>query len=211
MPVDSHQLELFFVTALLLVITPGVDTVLVLSKSIVSGRSGGIITTIGITFGNIIHSLLAASGLSALIHTSQTAFIIITYMGAAWLAWLGIGALRTLWSTNNADQASVVSAAELHPGRVFVLGMATNLLNVQVLLINVAIIPEFVVPKLGSVSTQVLIFGAIYTFIEFVFLLVLSFATSAFRDFLSSKNVMRFIQSTAGVVFIIFAIILTVR
>ncbi len=80
-----HHYWLFIATAVVLILTPGQDTFFILGRSLASGRTAGIAAALGITAGSIIHTFAAALGLSALLATSQYAFMAVKYAGAAYL------------------------------------------------------------------------------------------------------------------------------
>ena len=90
-----HHYWLFIVTAVILVITPGQDTFFILGRSLASGRAAGIAAALGITAGSIIHTFLAALGLSALLATSPYAFMAVKFAGAAYLIYIGVRAVLT--------------------------------------------------------------------------------------------------------------------
>ena len=93
MPVD---LTTFFVIALLLTITPGVDTVLVLRNGVARGTWGGLATATGICSGLLVHAFLSAVGLSVILSQSATAYHALRLAGAVYLLWLGG---RLLWNS----------------------------------------------------------------------------------------------------------------
>ena len=82
--------ETFLLTGMLLNITPGNDTIFILSRSIAQGRKAGIVSALGIGTGSIIHTLLAAFGLSLIIAESILIFNIIKYAGVAYIIYVGI-------------------------------------------------------------------------------------------------------------------------
>lgn len=91
---DYSLLPAFILAAFIVCITPGPDMAFVISRSISQGRRHGIATAIGIQMGTLVHILLAVLGLSAILMTSVWAFLIIKYIGAIYLLYLGIQTLR---------------------------------------------------------------------------------------------------------------------
>jgi threonine/homoserine/homoserine lactone efflux protein len=91
---DVTQLSLFLVAALLLAITPGPGIFYVLTRSLKGGRAEGLASSFGTAIGGLGHVLAGALGLSALLATSATAFLVVKYAGAAYLVYLGVRALR---------------------------------------------------------------------------------------------------------------------
>src|SRR5215813_5175122 len=104
----------FFVAALTLNLTPGADMTYVIARSAAQGRLAGVSSAFGISAGALVHTLLAALGLSALVMQSETAFQIIKFAGAAYLLYLAWKAWR---SGNEAATATPRPAASL--GRIF--------------------------------------------------------------------------------------------
>src|SRR6186713_3350023 len=94
-----HHYWLFIATAIILVITPGQDTFFILGRSLSGGRAAGIAAALGITAGSVIHTFLAALGLSALLATSPSAFMAVKFAGAAYLLFIGVKALLSRSST----------------------------------------------------------------------------------------------------------------
>ena len=147
----------FLAAALTLNLTPGADMTYVIARSAGQGRLAGISSAFGISAGALVHSLLAAIGLSALIMQSETAFQIIKFAGAAYLIYLAWKA----WRSGDA----VVGQALRPPaslGRIFTEGMLTNLLNPKVALFILAFLPLFVDPARGSVAGQIMFLGLLF-------------------------------------------------
>src|SRR5262245_57925396 len=147
----------FIVAALTLNLTPGADMTYVIARSAAQGRLAGISSAFGISAGSLVHSLLAALGLSALVMQSEAAFQIIKFAGAAYLLYLAWKA----WRSGNVDlrQPSRPSASL---GRIFAEGLLTNLLNPKVALFILAFLPLFVEPARGSVAGQILFLGLLF-------------------------------------------------
>jgi threonine/homoserine/homoserine lactone efflux protein len=135
-----HHYWLFIATAILLVITPGQDTFFILGRSLSGGRSAGLAAALGITAGSIVHTLLAALGLSALLATSPYAFMTVKFAGAAYLLYIGV---RALLSRANGLPGAEVNA---NAGRwsAFRQGIVSNLLNPKVALFFLALMPQFI-------------------------------------------------------------------
>ena len=85
-----HDYWAFVLTGILLNLTPGQDTFFILGRSLAGGPRVGVAAALGITAGSILHTLLAALGLSALLATSSVAFAVVKWLGAAYLLYLGV-------------------------------------------------------------------------------------------------------------------------
>src|SRR5437867_159770 len=93
-----HDYWIFVASAILLNIAPGQDTIYILGRSIGQGRRVGIASALGVSAGTLVHTVAAALGLSAIVATSATAFLIVKLAGAAYLVYLGV---RALWSPSS--------------------------------------------------------------------------------------------------------------
>src|SRR5690349_22923133 len=118
---------LFLVTSLVLIVTPGQDMVLVMSRSIAQGPAAGIATAAGVSVGLIGHTVLATLGLGAILRTSEWLFVALKLVGAAYLIYIGIGLLRSKDST-----LQVEGAAPRSMGRLFLDGALSNVSNPKV-------------------------------------------------------------------------------
>ncbi|MGX7704383.1 LysE family translocator [Methylobacterium sp. Gmos1] len=136
---DIPTLLAYLAACLVLFVTPGPDMSLTLARTIGSGRRAGIVTVLGTSLGTLIHTLAAVLGISALIAASATAFTVLKVVGALYLAWLAVDALRRGSSLN-------VRAEAVRGGlwRTFWLGLGVNLTNPKVVLFFLTFLPQFV-------------------------------------------------------------------
>jgi threonine/homoserine/homoserine lactone efflux protein len=130
----------FAVTALMLNLTPGNDMLYVMARSSGQGIKAGIVSSLGIMVGCMVHIMAAVIGISALIAQSATAFAIIKYLGAAYLIYLGIKALLTKRASLQLKQP----LAKLSYKKIFWQGVLTNVLNPKVALFFLAFLPQFI-------------------------------------------------------------------
>lgn len=205
LPLDPHLLQLYLIAATVLVLAPGPDSLLVLSRSISDGRNAGVTATAGITVGNIVHALLAAAGISALIAASPALFDLLRYAGGAYLGWIGA---RALWSAFTARGAAGNEAPESpQQSRVFLQALLTNLLNPKIILFQLAFVPQFIAPELGHVAVQIFVLGTILAGLGCAYLLgVAALSAGAARRVLSNARVKAVLDGVAGVLFLGFAV-----
>ena len=142
--VDS-QVVAFTIVAALMTMLPGADTLLVVRNSLRGGRRDGFLTVAGICSGLLVHALLSALGLSVLLAHSATAFTVLKFAGACYLAWLGIQSLRSSLRTS-ATQPPDPARAGVPAARSFSEGFLTNLLNPKVVVFYLALLPQFIDP-----------------------------------------------------------------
>ena len=91
---NNTNIALFLVASWALIITPGPDMLYVITRGIAQGRIAGILSAFGVTFGLFVHTVFAALGLAVLLQTSTIAFAVVKYVGAAYLIYLGVKALK---------------------------------------------------------------------------------------------------------------------
>lgn len=150
---------LFVTTVVFLALTPGPDVIYITTRGIAQGRTAALLSTVGICIGYLIHTMLAALGLSALLQSSATAFEIVRYAGAIYLLYLGI---RTLMSKHGGP-LTLGAVNPAPPGRILQQGILTSILNPKGILFFAALLPQFVNPHTGSVPLQMAAFGLTFT------------------------------------------------
>ena len=154
----TTDFALFVLAGLLLNITPGPDTLYIVSRTASQGPRGGAIAALGIGAGLFVHTFAAAVGLSALLAASATAFTIVKWLGAAYLVYTGITLLLARPAIR--EPAPVVRAAALRT--VFLQGFLTNVLNPKVALFFLAFLPQFVDPGTSNQALALLFLGFVF-------------------------------------------------
>jgi threonine/homoserine/homoserine lactone efflux protein len=154
MPAPS-TLALFALAALALIAIPGPNMVYVATRSMSEGRRAGYASALGLLTGTLVNVVAAAAGLSALIASSAMAFDVLKYLGAAYLVFLGLRALKQRETDTEAAPAPVSLA------RAYRQAIVVQLLNPKVALFFLAFLPQFVDPAAGPVWTQILVLGAV--------------------------------------------------
>jgi RhtB (resistance to homoserine/threonine) family protein len=208
LPLDPHLLQLYLIAVCVLVLAPGPDFLLVLTRSVADGRRAGVIATLGISLGNVIHALLAAIGVSALIAASPALFDALRFAGGGYLAWIGA---RSLWSAvaSRADGAngSAATSDSARASVVFTQALLTNLLNPKIILFQLAFVPQFVAPELGHVAAQIFLLGNLITVLGAAYLVgVAALSAGTARRVLSSQRMKTALDGLAGVLFLGFAV-----
>ena len=161
-----HELA-FLGAALLVIATPGPDSLNTLALGLARGRREGVAYALGVGTGCMTHTLWAVLGISALVAASAPAFNVIKWLGVLYLLWLGVQALRDKGSMGvpGAGQAAM-PAASLRAR--FMQGWLTNALNPKVMLFFLAFLPQFVDTSAGPVAGQLLWMGGVFTAITSV-------------------------------------------
>ena len=154
---DASAFLLFLAASLALLIVPGPAVMYIVARSIDQGRSAGLISALGLAAGSVILIVAAAVGVSAVLAASPAAFNAVRYLGAAYLAYLGI---RTALSRPPEDTGEHAPPEPLR--RIFLEGIVVNLLNPKTALFFFAFLPQFVDPD-GNVRLQIVVMGLTFS------------------------------------------------
>jgi len=161
---DASTLLLFAATAISINLTPGPDMLYVIARSLGQGRRAGIVSALGLSAGYVVHTLLAASGLAALLASAPAAYDAVRVAGALYLISLGA---RALWPRRDAPAPTAgVPAAPIASNapwpEVFRQGALTSTLNPSIAIFFLAFLPGFVIPARGTVAGQVIALGLLF-------------------------------------------------
>jgi threonine/homoserine/homoserine lactone efflux protein len=156
----THSLGVFAATVLVVNATPGVDMMLVLTRTLRHGVAGGVAAALGVAAGCVVHTLVAAFGLAALLAASAAAFAAVKWAGAAYLLWLAIGMLRDGVRPRATLAVDDERAASPGLARLFAQGLATNVLNPKVAIFFLALLPQFIAADAPEKLLAFLFLGA---------------------------------------------------
>jgi threonine/homoserine/homoserine lactone efflux protein len=154
---------LFVLASLLLIVTPGQDMVLVMSRSIAQGAAAGVVTAAGVSLGLVGHTVLATLGLGAVLRTSEWLFIALKLLGAAYLVYLGLTLLRT-----GSSELLVQAAPRRSLSRLFVDGAISNVSNPKIAVFYFAFLPQFVLPEATHPTLSVFALGLVFAALTFL-------------------------------------------
>jgi threonine/homoserine/homoserine lactone efflux protein len=154
-----HDFSFYILACILLNITPGQDTMYIVGRSVSQGKRAGVLSVMGIMTGVLVHTLLAALGLSVILATSAMAFAIVKYAGALYLIWLGLGfLLRRNGTSMHADSPAIATRA----WKIYRQGVLTNVLNPKVALFFLSFLPQFVSARTEVVFVPFLVLGLVF-------------------------------------------------
>ncbi len=210
-----HDLPLFLVSGLVLNLIPGPDMLYMAGSTAMGGRRAGLLAGLGIASGCLVHVLLSALGLSALLAASEQAFNIVKWVGAAYLMWMGLGMLRSRAMALPPSEAAPAStsgraAPPFDMKLVYWRGLLTNALNPKVALFFVAFLPQFIDPQTAHRELAFLSLGLLFTVNGMLVLLGVAWLAGAARDRLmaaqrnGASRLARWFQRGAGALFIAF-------
>jgi len=154
---------LFIIASLVLIVTPGQDMILVMSRSIAQGSAAGVSTAAGVSVGLAGHTVLATLGLGAILRASVWLFVALKLVGAAYLIYLGIQLLR---SKHHALAVCVGAPRSLW--RLFFDGALSNISNPKIAVFYFAFLPQFVLPGAAHPTLCVFVLGLAFAGLTFL-------------------------------------------
>ena len=182
--IGLNDFLLFAFASLMLNITPGNDMLYVATRSASQGVKAGIVSSLGIAGGCLVHLLAAVIGLSAIIANSAVAFNIIKYIGAAYLVFLGIRSF--LSKQNKFDLNDKIEKIPL--SKLFWQGVFTNVLNPKVALFFLAFLPQFIHPEKGNAPLQILLLGLWFNFSGTIVNIIVAMLFGKLGNWLADKQ-----------------------
>lgn len=199
---DIVSFQLFLITVLIICITPGIDMMFILNRSISQGRDAGIYSALGVSVGAVVHTILSGLGLSVIFQTSVVLFTIIKVVGAVYLIYLGIQMFISKQSSISIKKTVYQSRRKL-----FVQGVITNVTNPKVALFFISFIPQFISVDNQYGPIPFLILGSIFAVMgaitSFIIAIFSSSLTTKLRDNIVAEKI---INKISGAVFVILGI-----
>ncbi len=180
---DNSTLVIFVTAAIILLIVPGPAVIYITAQSIDKGTKAGIVSTLGIASGTIVHVIGAAFGLSTILITSAAIYSIIKYAGACYLIYLGIKKFM-------GKEKGRTEPAENHSSlkKIFYDGMIVNIFNPKTALFFLSFLPQFVVVDKGSVISQMLFLGSLFVVMGILSDGLYAVTASKFGGFIKRKG-----------------------
>jgi threonine/homoserine/homoserine lactone efflux protein len=160
---DAATFGTYLAAAAALVIAPGPGQALVMARTLQGGVRAGLLTSVGLNLGTVVHTAAAALGLSALLLASATAFTVVKLVGAVYLVILGARMIASTWGGRRllAAPDRPAEAPRLPSSRLLAHGALTGVLNPKVAVFFLAFLPQFVRPERGGVFVQFAVLGLV--------------------------------------------------
>ncbi len=195
----------YVAAVLVITFTPGPDMTLFLGKAVTQGRASGMAAMLGAFVGIVVHTSLVALGLSALLATSATAFLVLKVLGAFYLLWLAVEAVRH-GSALSLDAAGPVPSRE-PLFRTWLKGLIVNLLNPKIIMFFVTFLPQFVAADDPHAVQKLLFLGFVFVAIAVPICAAMIASASHLARFLKrSPRAMRVIDWLFAGIFGAFAL-----
>lgn len=202
----TQDLALFVVSGLLLNMAPGPDTLIVVTRSAAQGWRAGSAAALGVGSGTLVHILAAALGLSAVLATSATAFLLVKLAGAAYLLWVGVGLLMGK-ARPPAGTGAAAAALPTPLRKIYLQGFLTNVLNPKVAVFFLAFVPQFIAPESTNKALAFIALGCLFNFNSMVWSHFLVASTVlASQRFRPGERLALWLNRLIGAVFASFGI-----
>ncbi len=198
--IGINHYETFLFAGILLNLTPGNDTIYILSRSIAHGRNAGILSALGIGSGSVVHTLFAALGLSIIISKSILVFSIIKYLGAAYLIYIGIKMIidKSKLSLNSSEKSFQKKSKHIYRDAAL-----TNILNPKVAMFFIAFLPQFIEPTYKGNIIPFLTLGLTFTFTGTIWCIMLAlFSSQIFLRLRNNQRLSSYLNKTCGAILI---------
>lgn len=203
-PVETASV--FFAATIALAIAPGPDNIFVLTQSALYGRTAGILVTLGLCTGVIVHTSAVALGVAAIFSTSAVAFNALKMLGAAYLLYLAWQAFRAGATDIEGGRQEVLGDRQL-----YFRGVIMNITNPKVAIFFLAFLPQFADPARGSLTIQIFLLGALFIFSALLVFGAIAWSAGYLGEWLKqSKRAQIIMNRVAGTVFAALALRLAV-
>ena len=192
--IDPTKFVLFIGVSWALIIAPGPDMIYVISRGMAHGRRAGMLSAIGVVCGILVHTTAAAFGLTLILQTSAFAFLLVKFVGAAYLLYLGIQAWRDKSTFRLQTSGSIARSSAL-----FWQGVLSNVLNPKIAIFFLAFLPQFVDKGSSHVTLQMVTLGITFACFGLCFLLIVGYSSGAIgRWLLNRPHYAEIFQRLAG-------------
>ena len=195
--IEPKILLMFFTTSVLLALSPGPDNLFVMTQAAQQGRRAGLLVTLGLCTGLLVHTAAVTFGIAALFKASAAAFTILKFTGAGYLLYLAVLSMRAGTTTGAANAAVRLGSAALCRR-----GIIMNITNPKVSIFFLAFLPQFVDPSKGPLHLQFLLLGGIFIVATIIVFGAISILAGVFGErFRESAFVQKVLNRAAAGIF----------
>jgi threonine/homoserine/homoserine lactone efflux protein len=198
-----ENFETFFIAAIIVVITPGIDTIMVLTRSISQGKMAGIYSALGVSLGLLVHTCAATFGLSIILAKSALAFSIVKYVGAAYLIYMGYKSLTSKAEQTEIKYENLKTSGNL---KMFYTALISDVLNPKIGIFFLAFLPQFINNTAINNPIPYLLLGLVMFFITLIWCSILAIMGSKVSVFFNTKKASTWLNKASGVVFILLGL-----
>lgn len=200
-----HHLWLFVGIATVVIVVPGPDTAIVTKNALLHGRRAALGTSFGVSTGLAVWTVASALGVASIVRASDTAFTVLKLIGAAYLVWLGIQALRAAGRVRSDPDRESARRTALDGRRGFRQGLLSDLANPKIGAFFTGLLPQFAGAG-HSVLLPFLVLGGLFVLMTVVWLCGYALAAVKASAVLQRPRVKAVIDRVSGAILIGFGI-----
>jgi threonine/homoserine/homoserine lactone efflux protein len=191
---EPAKFALFIGVSWALIISPGPDMIYVITRGMTHGRKAGIVSAVGVVCGILVHTTAAALGLTLIFQTSAFAFLLVKFIGATYLIYLGFRSWRDKSTFRLQSSTPIAKSSAL-----FWQGVLSNILNPKIAIFFLAFLPQFVDKESNQVTLQMVILGITFACFGLCFLLAVGYFSGTIGRWLTYRpQYAQFFQRLAG-------------
>ena len=198
------HLASFIGISAVVIVAPGPDMALVGRNALFGGQRLAVASAIGVSTGLVVWSFAASAGVAALLRRSEPAFLALKVVGAAYLFFLGVQALRAAWSRRGSEAPTDARRPEARPWRAFRQGFLSNLGNPKIAVFFTSFLPQFTPAKASFLDLLPL--GLAFCLMTLVWIVGYGVFVAKAGDVLRRPRIRRAIEGLTGVVLIAFGL-----
>jgi threonine/homoserine/homoserine lactone efflux protein len=193
----------FVGVSVLVIVTPGPDTALVIRNTLLGGRRSGVFTALGVATGQSVWALATSAGVAALIVASEPVFVAVKVAGAAYLVFLGAQALREALRSGGSEGTATEegSARRVAPAVALRQGVISDLGNPKMAVFFTSLLPQFTPHGQASFSALLLL-GLVFCLLTLSWLTGYAIAVAKAGDFLRRPRIRRTVEGLMGAVLV---------
>ena len=207
LPIDTTTLFAFILTASVIVLTPGPDTLIILRNAISSGPRVGLVTVAGVQFGLVGHTALAVLGISVLIASTPWLFKAVALAGAAYIGWMGVQSFMP----HGLLHVGASGKPAVRGIKAFRDATLCNLLNPKVILLFLALFPNFVDRTRDDVPAQLITLSLTLIILNTLWQTPIAMAAEPVRRWLKNPRIYKTVMYSTGTLLIIVAVMMIVE
>ncbi len=199
--IEPSVLAAFIATSVAIIISPGPDTIIILRHAINGGRGPGLAAVGGVQLGLAVHTALAVAGISLIIASNPVLLRGVAVIGAAYLAWIGVQSLKGGAGLNlgATDAPATTTLRALREAAL------CNLLNPKVILLFLALFPNFVDYRRGDVAAQLITLAVILIVINTLWQAPMALAADLLRRWFANPAVRTAVNRASGGMLLVMA------
>lgn len=203
---DSASLIVFVIAVTSLTMLPGATTMLVIRRVMAGGQRASILTVLGGSMGIYVHAIVAALGLSIILQQNEILRMVVRWVGAAYLVWLGAKSLVRAWrGTPRVNFTFSTVSPHKNQLAAFVEGLITVLLSPEAALFYLSALSQFIEPGEWVLSKAILL-ASIHMLVRLVWYSLLSAFVSRVIQWLRRPAAQRGLEAISGLLLIMFAV-----